>query len=467
MLHCPAALLSTFVLPTTNRNANWTSCPTPRAAYQKAGLQVPRSCSRVEDWSLASTPEHERDTNEKGTILVATHIGVASADPTGVTAVRHVTYYLLLGADRVAMVDLFSGTNLGCTGENRESAAYAAYDRALAPFVKAGKVLQVKEARCFGNGTWTKYSSERHEAYRRIGLALEGLVSSLSARDLVLVLDEDERLVITSPAHTLRHVLDYIRAAGICSLFLPWRVFGSSGHECPPVDDLGVAYTRRLRTYLETSAVERAATHREAKGINMGDPYYSGDISKQAQMGKVIGLARLVPASGSWSGHGSVGRLGPNASGCLPPAIHMCAHPHLVQNTPACEALVSDGWRQERTAAAAPGAPRHHSHVAPDGAATDGTGSLPATAAPRKPPFSLRLHHYAFKSRWEWEQKKRVWSARQARLFGNDPCPSRYNAIQDETLSRQLPSRIGLVPDVHARHCLESVLLPHRQVRPK
>lgn len=368
-------------------------------------------------------------------VVVVVCIGL----PGALNAIRFVSHYLLFGADRIVMVDNPLHWNQGC----RNLTQYEENDRALAPFVKSGLVVQIKDLRCVRiidtPAPWEQLpnasSSDRRSPWwtqaehkRNLELVVLTVMGALNrssvarASDLIVSVDEDERLFVTSDQHDLHDVHHHMLNRRICSLYVNWRIFGSSGLRCPALYDMSASFVRRLRTETEANASEKRSAFQEARRYKMHAPYFD-PAGRSPPPGKSsLWLLHGAPMCGrGWHGCSA-------QEVCNDRSFSLCASPMSAGKNPSCRALLSD--------------------------------SIPSTGEHLSAlPFEVRIHHYTFQSWAQWEEKKLVWQRTHGRLFGNDPPPSRYDEVEDTSLVTQVRRRLRRVPDSSARRCLHLLLL--------
>ena len=373
--------------------------------------------------------------------------------PTAVSSLRLVNHYLLFGADRVVLADAPYHWNPGC----RNPSMYAAHDHSLAPLIKSGHVIRIDELRCvklhnapapwdYAKKSLTRAESSKsthwtHDQFGAMWKALDARLSRMLKRsdivrdgDLLIFVDEDERLFVTTdhartphaqldplPAYDLQDVRRHMVAHRICVLYVNWRIFGSSGHRCPPPHDLAASFTRRIRTEAETTHAERLRAVREVERDKMQAPYWLPKMTNAP--GKTyLNLYGVGPKSCLLK-HSCNER-------CADLAFSLCGDPLTASRTPGCRAVVTDVLAG--------------SHAAP-------------TNATIAAPFQVRVHHYAFLSHAQWAEKQTVWQRTHGRLYGNKPPPMRYDEVEDTAMAREIARRIHRAPNALARPCLQQL----------
>ena len=178
--------------------------------------------------------------------------------------VRFVEYHLLLGVDHVVLVDNSCG-------------AHAEQSRAaLAPYVAAGLATTHTQFVCtelrammFMHNFRGGSSMARQLSGSSIGIVMKGA--------FVVSLDDDEYLVLSDPASTLRDMRGELDRKRVCAITLPWRVFGSMGHRCQPAGSLLGSFVRRAHTEREVRGkkgdAEAGRARAEARRRHLNTPY--------------------------------------------------------------------------------------------------------------------------------------------------------------------------------------------------
>ena len=223
---------------------------------------------------------------------------------------RFIEYYILLGAERFAILD------------NLCNASAVSADEALAPYVASGHVVHLAKYRCL---PWSGQMQMKGYGVAQAKLGLH----SHAPTTLVLKVDEDEFVSIRPATHGLDDVRRQLVDANVCALFLLWRQFGTSGHQCQPAAGLVASFTRRAPTVAEATPEQVAAAIADAKAQGLNPPFV---IKGKSAPGKAVFV-------GAWEGHcGLHGcthcRRGTNTTNCgLPQHLGGASCAPLVQRT--------------------------------------------------------------------------------------------------------------------------------------
>ena len=204
-------------------------------AAQPAG-PVPHACF-ASHAKAATTPAVEMIT-----VLV---VGWMGSDVSAANAVRFVAHTLLVGASIVVALE-HHGRCQDLSTQQSARDARRERDAALATLRDSGLFVQDRHFLCEHLTVESQLLGYRSVVQR--------MSKKLAPQALIVRIDFDELVVFEGPHLNLEVLRRSMLQARVCTSFLPWRVFGTSGHRCAPSAGLLQGYTRRAPTQAEEEA---------------------------------------------------------------------------------------------------------------------------------------------------------------------------------------------------------------------
>jgi len=224
----------------------------------------------------------------------------------------------------------------------------------------------------------------------------------LAPQAMILPLDIDEFLVLNDASRSLRSLRAEMLAQRVCTSFVGWHLFGSSGHACQPRGGLLASFTRRGKLEEEVTSLERqAAIDASAEG-RLNPPFASPYLSSHG----------VEPGKPLWL-HGV-------AANCN---LHQCRNECLRTDFRPCNGLVNSSVCV---------ALRQYAH----------------------------LNHYAFQSTEVWEQKKANQPSHGSKMQRSGMVPPFFDLVRDVSAVQAVRQAIDEINSgLLLRSCLARLLL--------